>query len=760
MAQRNSPFFDTATTLGKIVSFFGIAGLCGVLAAGLLVPGAMVAGNAATTGIEAFNSLPAELNEAPLAEPSKILDKNGTVLATFYAENRVPVKIDQISQNMKDAIISIEDERFYEHNGVDPRGIARAFLNNVTTSSQQGASTLTQQYVNNVLINDAVSKGVEQSKLTLSGNKNVQDKLREAKLAIAVEQKYSKDQILEGYLNIVLFNGTTYGVEAAAQRFFSIPASKLNIQQSAMLAGMVQRPVAFNPIKNPELTMKRRNVVLGKMLGTGKITQAEYDAAVKSPLGLKVKEIKSGCFAAEYANNFCDYITHLIENDSAFGATVADRQRLLYRGGLTIKTTLDSRLQKEAEKQVRKAIPADDSSNLGTSLISLEPKTGNILAMAQNKIYSPQDGTQYTEYNFNTDRATGGSGGFQGGSTMKPMTTLAWLESGKHMWDEIDASRDFYPNDYKWQATCLPRGYTHSIDASKGGWKVNNASDGFKRKMSVEYGLYWSINTATVKEASEIDLCKIQDIAARLKLMTPTYKNPSSGEDIPRAANPPFVLGTENVTPMATAAAFSSFANKGTRCEPRALESVTDLKGNTYKVPDVNCEKVLDESVVRNLNGTLSKIAGQRVARNTMDGTPIAGKTGTSNGAASTWFSGYTTGIATVAWVGRNDSNKPIFGMKINGKTYDYADSATFASPLWLAYMKNVAHYYPAESFGTPDAAPGPTITPLPGPSYTPANTGRDEGGAGAGAVTNNGGNSGNNGNNNNSNNGNGNGTP
>ncbi|WP_271395375.1 transglycosylase domain-containing protein [Neomicrococcus lactis] len=736
MAQRNSPFFDTATTLGRIVSFFGIAGLCGVLAAGLLVPGAMVAGNAATAGIEAFSNLPAELDESPLAEPSKVLDKDGNVLATFYAENRVPVTIDKISQNMKDAIISIEDERFYEHNGVDPRGIGRALINNLTSSSTQGASTLTQQYVNNVLINTDVENGVDRSKLTLSGNKNIQDKLREAKLAVAVENKYSKDEILAGYLNIVLFSGTTYGVEAAAQRFFSIPASKLNIQQSAMLAGMVQRPVAFNPLKNPELTLKRRNVVLSKMLDTGKITQAEYNSAVKSPLGLKVKEIKSGCFAASYANNFCNYITHLIENDSAFGATVADRTRLLFRGGLTIKTTLDSRLQKEAEKETRKAIPADDESTLGTAIVSVEPKTGNILAMAQNKIYSPQDGSQYTEYNFNTDRATGGSGGFQGGSTMKPMTTLAWLESGKNMWDEIDASRDFYPNDYRWTASCLPRGYTHSIDAEKGGWNVNNASDGFKRKMTVEYGLYWSINTATVAEAAEIDLCKVQDIAARLKLMTPTYKNPSTGQEIQRAANPPFVLGTENVTPLATAAAFSSFANKGTRCEPRALESVTDRKGNTYKVPDVSCEKVLDENVVRNLNGTLSKIAGQRVAKNTMSDTPIAGKTGTSNGAASTWFSGYSTGIATVAWVGRNDSNKSIFGTKINGRTYEYADSATFASPLWLAYMKDVVKYYPAESFGEPDQAPSSTITPLPGSSYTPSNTGRDEGGSTTGGQT------------------------
>ncbi|MDN6202266.1 MAG: transglycosylase domain-containing protein, partial [Micrococcaceae bacterium] len=273
MASRKSPFFNTATTLGKIVAFFGVSALCGVLAAGMLVPAASVAGSTAAIGMDFFDALPAELKQEPLSQPSKVVAKDGTTLATFYAENRTPVELDEISKDMQNAIVSIEDERFYEHNGVDLRGIARAAAHNFTSSSQQGASTLTQQYVNNVLINAKFLSGADKSDITYSGTKDLADKLREAKLAISVEKEFTKKEILQGYLNLVLFSGTNYGVEAAAERYFSVHAKDLNIQQSAMLAGMVQRPNTFDPIKNPDLTLKRRNTVLGAMLKTDSITK-------------------------------------------------------------------------------------------------------------------------------------------------------------------------------------------------------------------------------------------------------------------------------------------------------------------------------------------------------------------------------------------------------------------------------------------------------------------------------------------------------
>lgn len=692
MASRKSPFFNTATTLGKIVAFFGVSALCGVLAAGMLIPAASVAGSTASVGMDFFEALPAELKQEPLSQPSTILAKDGTKLATFYAENRTPVPLDKISKNMQEAIVSIEDERFYEHNGVDLRGIARAAAHNLTSSSQQGASTLTQQYVNNVLINAAFLNGADKSDITYSGTKNLADKLREAKLAISVEKEFTKQQILQGYLNLVLFSGTTYGVEAAAQRFFSVHAEDLNIPQSAMLAGMVQRPNTFNPITNPELTLKRRNTVLAAMLRTDAITQKEYDKAVKTDLGLDPKELKSGCYGAPSANYFCDYVAHLILKDPAYGKTKEAREALLYRGGLTIKTTLDPRLQKEAEKETQKTIPADDSSDMGAAIVTVEPGTGNILAMAQNKKYgSIPDNQSYTTYNFNVGQSMGGTRGFQGGSTMKPYTAIAWLEDGRKMTDTVDASRDSYPASFHWKASCMPKGYV-SLDPP--GYTVGNASPGFKRRMTVDYGLYWSINTATVAEASKLDLCKIADVTKRTGLFNAWDDKPITG------ANPSFVIGSVNITPLAQATAFATFANKGEYCENRALESVTDAAGNSYKVPGISCEQVIEPDVINTLNGTLKRIAGTRVAKGRIS-EPIAGKTGTNNSASSTWFVGYTTGTSTASWTGRFTGNQSTKGETINGKTYDYVDSSTLAAPQWYEYAKDVIDYYPTESLHT-----------------------------------------------------------
>ncbi len=352
--------------------------------------------------------------------------------------------------------------------------------------------------------------------MTISGTKDIADKAREAKLAISIEKEMSKDEILEGYLNLVLFSGRNYGIQAAAQRFYSVDAKDLNLQQSAMLAGMVQLPNGYNPEKYPERSVKRRNTVLAAMLRTGAIDQKAYDKAVKSGLGLKPSETKSGCIAADSANYFCDYVTKLITSDDAYGKTKKDRENLLYRGGLTIKTTLDPRLQKSAEKQTKLMIPANDKSNIGAAIVTVEPGTGNILAMGQNKKYSPEKGRKFTEYNFAVESAMGGAGGFQGGSTMKPYTTMAWLESGRNMWETINAPRNKnYPASFRWKASCLPGGYT----TVGGGWTPGNAVDGWASSGTVDYGLFNSVNSFTVSEASQLDLCDIAGATERLGLI-------------------------------------------------------------------------------------------------------------------------------------------------------------------------------------------------------------------------------------------------
>ncbi|MFL4476107.1 transglycosylase domain-containing protein [Paeniglutamicibacter sp. MACA_103] len=716
MAAKKSPFFDTATTLGKIVAFFGVSALSGVLAAGLMVPIASLAGSSATAGTEIFDALPASFKGEPIAQPSKILAKDGSTIATFYSENRQPVKLKNISKVMQKAIISIEDERFYEHNGVDVRGIARAAVNNFTSSSQQGASTLTQQYVNNLLVNADVVNGVDRSEMTISGSKDIADKAREAKLAISIEKEMSKDEILEGYLNLVLFSGRNYGIQAAAQRFYSVDAKDLNLQQAAMLAGMVQLPNAYNPEKYPERSLKRRNTVLAAMLRTGAIDKKAYDKAVKSPLGVKPHEVKSGCIAADSAAYFCDYVTKLITTDEAYGKTKKDRENLLYRGGLTIKTTLDPRLQKEAEKQSKAMIPADDKSNIGAAIVTVEPGTGNILAMGQNKTYSPAKGKEFTEYNFAVESALGGAGGFQGGSTMKPYTTMAWLEAGRNMWDRVSApNKKNYPASFRWKASCLPRGYTTADDGKGNGWSPANAVTGYPSTMTVDYGLFNSVNSATVTEASKLDLCAIAEGTERLGLIDyDNYFDLSTGKKTTRAqpispVNPSFVIGSARITPLAQATAFATWANNGEFCENRALVSVTDATGTDYKVKPVTCEQAVSPQVVADMNGTMTKIAKQKVTKGAID-YPIAGKTGTNNDANSTWFVGYTTGMASAAWVGRWDENrsKSTRDVEIAGISRRWVDSGTWASPLWTNYMKKVGDLYPAESFGRPKSAPKP----------------------------------------------------
>lgn len=715
MAAKKSPFFDTATTLGKIVAFFGVSALSGVLAAGLLVPVASIAGSGAKAGAEIFDALPASFKEEPIAEPSKILAADGSTLATFYSENRQPVKLEDISPIMRKAIVSIEDERFYEHNGIDVRGIARAAVNNITSSSQQGASTLTQQYVNNLLINADSINGVDRSEMTISGTKNIADKAREAKLAISIEKEMSKDEILEGYLNLVLFSGRNYGIQAAAQRFYSVDAKELNLQQSAMLAGMVQLPNGYNPEKYPERSLKRRNTVLAAMLRTGAIDKKAYDKAVKSKLKLKPSETKSGCIAATSGAYFCDYVTKLITSDKTFGETKKDRENLLYRGGLTIKTTLDPRLQKSAEKQTARMIPANDKSNIGAAIVTVEPGTGNILAMGQNKSYSPAEGRQFTEYNFAVESAMGGAGGFQGGSTLKPYTTMAWLESGRTMWETINAPKREWPSSYLWKASCLPRGYTTVGD----GWSPANAVNGYPTTMTVDYGLFNSVNTATVAEAAQLDLCDIAGATERLGLLDydQTYdwkkgKDTNTAQPI-SPSNPSFVIGSPRITPLAQATAFATWANNGEFCENRALTSVTDSSGKKYKVKSVSCKQVMSPQVAADLNGTLKKIASQKVAKGQI-GYPIAGKTGTNNNANSTWFVGYTTSMASAAWVGRWDENQKLSTMDvpINGVTRRWVDSGTFAAPLWTNYMLEVGKLYPANSLGSPTAAPAPEPAP------------------------------------------------
>ncbi|MCR1163145.1 MULTISPECIES: transglycosylase domain-containing protein [Micrococcaceae] len=756
MVTRKNPLFDTATTLGKILGFLGVSAICGVLVAGLLVPAAAVSGSAASGSIQFFDTLPAELQVDPPSQNTTILAKDGSPIASIYAENRTKVPLDQMSPYIKNAVIAIEDSRFYEHGGIDTTGILRAIVS-TARGNKQGASTITQQYVNNVINESLVASGND-SDVKLNGvNKGVGDKLREMKLAIALEKKFSKEQILEGYLNIVFFNRDAYGIEAAAKFFFSTSAKDLTLPQAALLAGLVNSPSAFDPITNPDNAKVRRDLVLAAMVNQNKITKAEYDAAVATPVTTKVTPARQGCAYATMAPYFCDYVLHLLFNNPAYGDTQEERIKRVQRGGLTIKTTLDPTAQAVAQQQVD-ATAGANPDKWGASITSVQPGTGQIVSMAQNTVWLPQEGKFDQTQNFNVDvlDANGndlnGIGGFQPGSTMKPFTFAEWLNEGKSMNTTINASRRTYPQNFPWRNTC-PTPVNGFYDKSvPGSFDLQNSDDGYYKNMTVLYGLMNSINTATFASASQVDLCGIQGIVdatgihgglpARDENGKITDPNPKV--TMTTLAN---LIGSTQTAPLTMAAAFATFAADGKYCEPIAITSVKDQSGADLPAQSSNCKDAIKPEVARGVAYAMQEVlnAGSgsliRPALSTRNNFPVAAKTGTNDSNGSTWVVGYTTGLATASWFGDPLDNqlRPGRNITVNGKFYPSIDGYMIAGPQFTNYMLSVAPAYGTNPFQAPPsnllggAAPQRTTTPAPTTQNAPPATDNGNNGNGNG---------------------------
>ncbi|MET3950385.1 transglycosylase domain-containing protein [Arthrobacter sp. UYEF36] len=697
-----------AAALWRVLGFLTLSAICGVLVASLAIPGVAAAGVAVSRSITFFNNLPAELAVEPPAQSTKVLSADGKPVATFFAENRVKVRLDQMSPYIRDAIVAIEDSRFYEHAGVDPQGILRALTSNLTSGSRQGASTLTQQYVTNV-INESLLSADRSDQVILSGQKSIGDKVREMKLALELEKKFTKDQILEGYLNIVFFNRDAYGIEAAARHFFSTTAGDLTLPQAALLAGLVNSPSFYDPAAQPENSIKRRNQVLDKMLSDGKILQADHDAAVASGVELKITPAKQGCSAADMAPYFCDYVSHLILNNPAYGVDATAREKKLYRGGLTITTTLDSRLQAAAQAQVD-ATAGANPDKWGASLVSIGPGTGKILAMAQNTVFLPAAGKFDTQLNFNVDSkdASGndlnGAGGFQPGSTMKPFTFAEWLNEGKSMVAEVDAARRTYPLDFPWKSSCgkVLGAYNSAEKALGAADDLQNNDEGYYRKMPVNYGLYNSINTATFAEAAELDFCGIQRMVDTVGLHSGVDNAPVNMHQLGN------LLGAIGVAPLVLANAFATFAADGKYCAPIAITDVTDAAGRELPAQFSDCRSAVKPEVARGVNSVLQDVmklgSGIYIEPKVHTRFPVAAKTGTSNNNGATWVVGYTSALATASFFGDalEGQKRPGQNVTINGKFYKNIDGYMLAGPQWANYMLEVAGLYSAEAFPPP----------------------------------------------------------
>lgn len=686
--------------LALVGTFAALSVIGGLLLGALAAPFALGTSTVTKSGAQLFEDLPSDFEAGKLSEASYIYANDGkTLLATYYWENRIVVDLEDISDNLKHAVIATEDKRFYEHGAVDLVGIPRALVNNLGSSGTQGASTLTQQYVKNVLIEKAHAAGDDEG-VTEATEGTYQRKLREAKLAIAVESEMTKDEILDGYLNIAQFGTSVYGAETAARHYFGVSAKDLSIVQAATIAGITQRPAAYDPVLHPEAAEKRRNIVLSLMYQQSYITKAEYEEARATSVAdtLDVQEITQGCVAAKSAAFFCDYVTKVITSDPVFGKTAEERKNLLYRGGLSIVTTIDMKLQKKATAQLKKSIPANESHGIATALSAVEPGTGKILVMAQNRSYDPSDSPKKytTAINYNTDQSHGGSRGFQPGSTFKPYTLAEWLKSGHTLNSTINAtSRTYQQSSFK--ASCTGFGGT---------WSPGNSEGSRSGTITALTATRLSVNTGFAAMEQQLDLCDLADTAYDIGFRPSLTNGEDSSDgyftDDGVEVTPSMTLGVQNTSPLAQAAAYATFANEGKYCDPIAIVSVKDASGKKLKVPDADCRRVVDADIANAVTYALQGVirpGGGAPALSLSGGRPAAGKTGTAGNNTHTWFVGYTPQLSTAVWVGNPTKDLEMRHISVAGRATQNIYGSTIAGPTWKTFMDTALAKKSAKSF-------------------------------------------------------------
>lgn len=647
--------------LGALGGFLGMSAVAGLLVTAAVTPAIAVTGMAANNGIGVFEGLPEYLEIGTLAQPTTIYAKNSDgsdrALATFYSQNRLPVTFGQISQAAKDAAIAGEDPRFYSHGGVDIQGTMRGVLSTVSGGGVQGGSSITQQYVKNVLLQKCEAMPVKTDEQKKAYQTCVDDstgvtpdrKVKEMKYAIGLEKKYTKDQILVGYLNIAGFGGSVYGIEAAARYYFNTTAAALTPAQSASLLAIVNEPTSLK-LDNPDSetngaangyakNKERRDYILQKMYQYKKLTKAQYDEAVKTPIQPVITPSVRGCQTAGGSAYFCDYVQKIILNDPTFGKDDDTRAANFNRGGYKIYTSLDLDLQTVAEETLNSYVPKTYKVDLGGVLVGVQPGTGRVLYMAQNKDYT-QDGEEaasdarFSAINYATDYAYGGSGGFQVGSTYKVFTLAEWLKQGHSLNETVNAN---------------VRTYTKFKNSCTGDWtgtyKPLNDSGGEEGQRSAQNATTNSINTAFVSMASQLDLCEIKNDAEAFGVHTATNAELNS--------DPASVLGTNNIAPLTMATAFAGIANNGLTCSPIAIDKIIDGSGKEVAPPATKCTQSVDPTVANTMAKALQGPvqSGTAAGMNTT-GKDMIGKTGTTDGNEQLWLVAATTKVAGAYWVG------------------------------------------------------------------------------------------------------------
>ncbi len=662
---------DSATTSSRTVIgvFAGLLGfilasvLAGVLVVVAAVPVVAVSGLAASNTISVFENLPEYLSIEPLSQKSNIYatqaDGTPVLLASFYDQNRVEVGWEQISQYAKDAAVAGEDPRFYEHGGVDAQGTIRAAVMTATGRDTQGGSSITQQYVKNVLVQrcELMDDSAEQDRCYESVTETTADrKLREMRLAVGLERQYSKTEILTGYFNIAGFGGTIYGIETAANYYFNTTAAALTLPQAASLVAIVNNPFKFQ-LDRPEsptngaangyaANKDRRDYILREMLRHKKILPEEYQAAVDTPVQPVITEPSTGCQTAGGSAFFCDYVLHILQNDPTFGADADERMTNFRRGGYDVYTTIDLDMQNAALATLDANVPKVYSGGDVAGVISsVQVGTGRVLAMAQSKDYSQDPvvqatGANYTGINYNTDFAYGGSHGFQPGSTYKIFTLAEWLNDGNSLYERVDSRRK--SNWGIFQDSC-----DGAQNATREKFDPRNDQNESGANYSALEATIGSINTGFIGMAKELDLCNIRKTAEAFGM--------HRADGAPLGQTVASVLGTNEVAPLSVAVAFAGIANGGVTCTPIAIDRIVGRDGAELARPQSTCVRSVDEEVnadmVFALRQVMTRGTGGPSNFRARPPVPLIGKTGTTDGAKDTWMSGASTKVSTVAAV-------------------------------------------------------------------------------------------------------------
>lgn len=561
---------------------------------------------------------------------SRVYSDDGELIAEFFMENRYPVSIDRVPGHVKNAFLDVEDPRFYSHSGIDIIGIARAMLHNARAGKiEQGGSTITQQLA---------------KILFLIPERTLNRKVKEAFLALQIEKRYSKDEILGMYLNQVYLGSGAYGVEAAARTYFGKPVDQLTVSEAALLAGLPQAPSRYSPFNNPERTKSRRLHSLKRMLAEGHITQAELDEADRVPVLSEMPPI-----VVTKAPYLVEYIRQQLQDRFGTGT--------LYKGGLNIYTTLNLKMQEVAEAAVTKGL--EDASKrhprkdvlLQGALLAIEPHTGQIKAMV--------GGTDYAHSQFN--RCT--QAHRQPGSAFKPIVFAAALDKG------------YRPEDV---VLDIPVSYHGATSGAR--WSPSNFDKKFEGPITLRRALAKSINVVAVRLLDDVGIPNVINCARKLGINSelPPYL--------------PLALGATDLTLMEITGAYAAFDNSGIYVEPTAIIRITDQDGRVIEQHSpVTREAVSADTaaLITDMMVTVVKHGTGWKAREL--GRPVAGKTGTTSDYNDAWFVGYIPSMALGVWVGYDD-HKPIGKLETGART---------ALPIWIDFMKGYieAANLPPEDF-------------------------------------------------------------